>query len=203
MLRFSPEPRFFVRSGEIILSGANRYIQLRCLRSAGGGFAPGLFSGVQKESQVTDKKLKKLSRSELLELLIAQTKRAERLEKELEAAKAELVSRNIAVSESGTMAEAALKLNGVFAAADAAAKQYLNNIRSESAGAETSFAEREEESRRKAEEIIRAAEEQARAREAEADAYWETISMRYEQLKAGGRPETNPPENAGNGEDAP
>ncbi|MGN1450752.1 MAG: hypothetical protein ACI4XQ_01530, partial [Eubacteriales bacterium] len=152
---------------------------------------------------VTDKKLKKLSRSELLELLIAQTKRAERLEKELEAAKAELVSRNIAVSESGTMAEAALKLNGVFAAADAAAKQYLNNILAASSGAESSLAELEEESRRKAEEIVRAAEEQARAREAEADAYWETISRRYEQLKAGERPETNPPENAGNGEDAP
>lgn len=150
---------------------------------------------------MTDKKLKKLSRSELLELLIAQTKRAERLEKELEEAKAELLSRNIAVSESGTMAEAALKLNGVFAAADAAAKQYLNNIRSESAGAETSFAEREEESRRKAEEIIRAAEEQARAREAEADAYWEAISRRYEQLTAGSRPEINPPEIAGNGDD--
>lgn len=69
--------------------------------------------------------LKRLRRGELLELLVEQGRQMEQLEQELEQAKAELARRDIAIQESGSMAEAALKLNGVFEAADAAARQYL------------------------------------------------------------------------------
>lgn len=40
-----------------------------------------------------------------------------------------LADRTIALSEAGTLAEAALKLNGVFEAADAACRQYIENLR--------------------------------------------------------------------------
>lgn len=76
-----------------------------------------------------NKELKHLRRSELLEILVAQGKRLERLEQELEAAQAELKRREIAIESSGTMAEAALRLNGVFEAIDAAAAQYLENLK--------------------------------------------------------------------------
>ena len=78
---------------------------------------------------MTDKELRRLSRSELLELLIAQMEENRKLEKSLEEARTALSDRQIRIEHAGTMAEAALRLNGVFEAADRAACQYLENIR--------------------------------------------------------------------------
>ncbi|MDE6934649.1 MAG: hypothetical protein K2P26_03475 [Oscillospiraceae bacterium] len=78
---------------------------------------------------MTDKDLKRLRRDELLEMLIAQSKRTEQLERELEEARTALQSRDIFLEEAGSIAEAALRINGVFEAAQAAAQQYLDNIR--------------------------------------------------------------------------
>ena len=77
---------------------------------------------------MTDKELKKLSRGELLELLIAQTEQNERLSTELEQTNAKLQDKKIQIDKAGSLAEAALALNGIFDAAQAAAKQYLDNI---------------------------------------------------------------------------
>ena len=74
---------------------------------------------------LTEKELKKLNRYELLELLVAQGKKLDRLQAELDEANAELERRKIAVDSSGSMAEAALKLNGIFESAQNAAEQYL------------------------------------------------------------------------------
>ena len=78
---------------------------------------------------MTDKELKRLSRAELLEMLLAQTEENERLRQKLKKTQDALADRRINIDESGTMAEAALKLNKVFEAADQAARQYLENIR--------------------------------------------------------------------------
>lgn len=77
---------------------------------------------------MTDKELRRLSRTELLEMLIGQMEENEELKKRLEKAEEELANRQIVIQESGTLAEAAMKLNGVFEAADRAARQYLENI---------------------------------------------------------------------------
>lgn len=82
---------------------------------------------------MTDKKLRRLSRRALLELLVEQTRRGEELQEELDSVRAELESRRIVAAEAGTLAEAALRLNGVFAAADRAARQYLENLKPETA----------------------------------------------------------------------
>jgi len=58
-----------------------------------------------------------------------QTDRADQLERKLAQLEKRLSDRNIAEMEAGSIAEAALKLNGVFEAAEAAAAQYLENIR--------------------------------------------------------------------------
>lgn len=79
---------------------------------------------------MTDKELRKLKRSELLELLLAQEKEIAALQKKLDKANKKLESREIAIQESGSLAEAALKLNFVFEAAQAAADMYVENIRS-------------------------------------------------------------------------
>ncbi len=78
---------------------------------------------------MTEKELRALNRRELLEILIAQGKEIDRLEQELHQAQAELDSRRIDAAVSGTMAEAALRLNHVFEDADKAAAQYLENLR--------------------------------------------------------------------------
>ena len=78
---------------------------------------------------MTDKELKKLSRAELLGLLLIQTKEVDRLQKELNETKAKLEDKNIIIDNAGSIAEAALKLNGVFEAAEEAAKQYVENMK--------------------------------------------------------------------------
>ena len=77
---------------------------------------------------MTEKELKHLSRAELLELLLAQTEENEKLKQQLQQAQKQLADRRILIEESGTMAEAALKLNGVFDAVDKAVRQYLENV---------------------------------------------------------------------------
>ena len=75
-----------------------------------------------------EKSLKKLSRAELLEMLIAEEKRIDDLEQELAKAREELEEKRIRIGRSGSIAEAALRLNGIFEAAQAAADQYLLNL---------------------------------------------------------------------------
>ncbi len=78
---------------------------------------------------MTDKELKKLSRYELLEMLLEQSKEVQRLKEELKKANALLEERQILIHNAGSIAEASLKLNGVFEAAQKAADQYLENIK--------------------------------------------------------------------------
>lgn len=72
--------------------------------------------------------LSKLNRKDLLELLVEQNRKIEALSAQLEEAERKLEDRRIIMEESGSMAEAALKLNGVFEAAQKACEQYLENI---------------------------------------------------------------------------
>ena len=77
---------------------------------------------------MTEKELKRLSRSELLELLLEQTREREQLEMELEEARRKLADRQLQLEKAGDIAQAALAVNGVMEAAQAAARQYLENI---------------------------------------------------------------------------
>lgn len=77
---------------------------------------------------MTDKELRRLSRAELLELLLIQTKETERLRVRLENARQQLENREIRIQDSGNLAEAVLAVNGVIDAANAAAAQYLENM---------------------------------------------------------------------------
>lgn len=78
---------------------------------------------------MTDKELRRLSRRELLEMLIEQMNENEELKQKLDRAESELKDRNIMIENAGSLAEATLKLNDVFEAADRAAQQYLENVR--------------------------------------------------------------------------
>ena len=78
---------------------------------------------------MTEKELRRLSRMDLLEMLLEQSKEVERLQQELAEARQQLEERRIMTEEAGSIAEAALRINRVFEAAQEAADQYLENIR--------------------------------------------------------------------------
>lgn len=82
-----------------------------------------------KGINMTEKDLKKLNRKQLLELLLLQTQKADQLQIQLDEAMQKLNDKTIIHTKAGSIAEAALKLNGVFSAAEEAALQYVDNVR--------------------------------------------------------------------------
>lgn len=94
---------------------------------------------------MTEKELRRLSRMDLLEMLLEQSKEVERLRAELETVKKQLEDRRIMEQEAGSIAEAALRLNKVFEAAQQAADQYLENIRTQAESSQNGETENEAE----------------------------------------------------------
>jgi len=70
---------------------------------------------------MTEKELKGLNRRELLELLIMQSKKIDRLQAELDEKNKKLESRDLELKESGSIAEASIRINNVFMDAQKAA----------------------------------------------------------------------------------
>lgn len=105
---------------------------------------------------MTDQELRRLSRKDLLALLLAQGREKESITAELEAAKAALSARELIIAQSGSIAEAALKLNGVFEAAQKAADEYLENIRTKNGRTEQACAKQEEASQKACENMLAA-----------------------------------------------
>lgn len=117
-------------------------MQIGALRPFLGGVPGGIF-GVRGDTAMTEKELKKLNRYQLLELLIVQTERADKLQAQLERAQERLNDKEIQMTVLGSIAEASLELSGVFTAAQKAADTYLDAAR------------------KKADQIVKEAEEKA------------------------------------------
>ncbi len=78
---------------------------------------------------MTDIELKKLSRQELIELLLQQSKRSEELQLKADRLSKKLADKTIRMEQAGSIAQAALQLNHIFEDAQAAAEQYLEGIK--------------------------------------------------------------------------
>ncbi len=117
---------------------------------------------------MTDAELKKLSRSELLEMLLVQTKEVERLQKQLARTEQKLASQKLNMEKAGSIAQAALELNGVFDAAQRAADQYLENVRTMESSTRKRCEEMERSTREQCDQMIRDARR-------ESSQMWETI----------------------------
>lgn len=127
-----------------------------------------------------DKELKKLSRKDLLEMLIEQSKEVERLRAALAESEARANSREIGLQNAGSIAEAALSVSGVFEAAEAAAQQYLENIRRCSEGKEAIYNRIVGEAEAKAAAILEEAEKEKEQKQKEAFTYWKDVSRKLE-----------------------
>ena len=159
--------------------------------------------------------LKRLTREEILELLIESEKKNAEYVQALEEEKnrnAELTGklnqRLLDIDEAGSIAEASLKVSGIFENAQKAAEEYLFNIKELSGRQEAICREMEEKSKKQAEELkkktVRECEELRKqteeecwklenetceacekAREAaktEAENYWSALSERLEEF---------------------
>lgn len=104
---------------------------------------------------LTEKDLRKLNRYQLLELLVVQTEKADKLQIRLEEAEKKLNEQDIKMTSLGSIAEASLQLGGVFQAAQQAADMYIN-------AAKKRAEEIEDDAHKKAAEILIQAQAQAR-----------------------------------------
>ena len=78
---------------------------------------------------MTEKELLKLKKSELLEIMLAQSKEIDSLREQLAKTQSMLDDRKIAIDESGSIVEASLRLTKIFEEAQKAADLYLDNVK--------------------------------------------------------------------------
>ena len=73
--------------------------------------------------------LRKLSKLELLELLAQQERELRSLRAQLAEKEARLADRDLKIRQSGSIAEAVLKLSGIFEEAQRVADQYVESVK--------------------------------------------------------------------------
>lgn len=132
---------------------------------------------------MTDSELRKLGRTDLLEMLLEQKKENDRLAAKVADLETQLENRRIKVEKAGTLAEASLLLNGVFEAAEEACRQYVENIQTLSQQQETICAQMEKETRTKCYRMERETKEKCDRMIASAkrvtESYWSEYAARY------------------------
>lgn len=129
-----------------------------------------------------NQELKRLGRTDLLKLLLEERRENEQLRVRLKAVQEKLDDRTIQLEKAGSIAEASLRLNGVFTAAEAAAAQYLENIQRLSSKEEAVCQRMEAEARKKAKAICAEAEAYSRQLRSEAEQYQCLIMEKIQTL---------------------
>lgn len=146
---------------------------------------------------MTKQELKKLSRADLIEMLIQQTRESEAVRDQLQQAQAQLNNRTVACENAGSIAEAALQLNGVFESAQAACDQYIENIRQKNEEIEAQCNKRQKESEEYCKRLEKETEERCSRKEKETEIncnlmvkeaelksrkYWNEVSEKVDKL---------------------
>lgn len=132
---------------------------------------------------MTDKELRHLSRGELIEIIYEMKKREDALDAEKQALQQKLADRQIRMDSTGSIAEAALALNDVFAAAQSAADDYLRSVHADCADAETMSRQILEDANRQAGEIVAKARQEAESINAAARQQLAQVQAQCEDMK--------------------
>lgn len=80
---------------------------------------------------MTEKELRRLKRTDLYEIMLAQSEEIDKLREELATLKKQLEDKRILFEKMGTLAEASLALTDIFEEAQKAADLYLYNIKAQ------------------------------------------------------------------------
>ena len=115
---------------------------------------------------MTDRQLRKANRPELLKLLLEEKKCNEALRTQIQQLQLQLENRQMRMDQAGSLAEAALKLSGIFDAAESACQYYTENIRALSGRQEEICRKMEQETREKCDRMLEQAKQMTRV-------YWE------------------------------
>lgn len=126
-----------------------------------------------------DIKIRKINKKKLLEILLSQAKRIEELEQQLESTQKKLDSKKITIENSGSLAEASLKLNGIFEVAQATAEQYLLNIKDKCKKIEN---DTKKECQIEIEKMIKETKKKCQQKEALVDEKLKKIELRNKEL---------------------
>ena len=78
---------------------------------------------------MADRSLQRLSKSDLLDIIYQMKKNEEAMTLEMQKLRAENEKKNYDIKEAGSIAEAAIRVNGVFEASQAAADMYLEQAK--------------------------------------------------------------------------
>lgn len=88
-----------------------------------------------------NKEFRRLGKEDLIEIIYELRKSEEQLQRENETLRQRLADKELKISKAGSIAEAAMQVNGVFEAAQVAADQYLQELKSAHLQAEGLVAE--------------------------------------------------------------
>ena len=124
---------------------------------------------------MTEKDLRRLSRSDLLELLLAQRRDNEQLRCILDQTQAQLAERTIRIDKAGSIAEASLQLSGIFNAAQDSCQYYLENIKLLSERQNAVCQQMEQETKEKCDRMVAEAEMKSQQ-------CWENCSAKIKAL---------------------
>lgn len=115
-----------------------------------------------------DRELRRMRRAELVEIILALKQTEDRLRAENAALSAQLQERQIHIENAGSIAQAALELNNVFAAAQAAADDYLHSVQASLADTNATAANTLSQARSEAKRILEQAQADADSLKAQA-----------------------------------
>lgn len=124
---------------------------------------------------MTERELRRLSRTDLLELLLAQRRENEQLRCILDQTQAQLADRTIKIDNAGSIAEASLQLSSVFTAAQDSCQYYIDNIRLLNERQSAVCQQMERETQEKCDRMVAEAEQKAQQ-------CWENCSVKIKQL---------------------
>ena len=144
---------------------------------------------------MTDKELRHLSRLELIDIIYELQKQNDASAAQIQELQEKLKEKELRIANAGSIAEAAVSINGVFEAAQAAADQYLLSVKAVNSAVAEKLDEAERQrqailsdAEQRAAKLNAAAERKARAMIAEANAQigekWAAFEKRTNELIA-------------------
>lgn len=112
---------------------------------------------------MADRELRRMHRAELIEIIYALKQSEDQLKAQNAALTAQLQDRQLRLEKAGSIAQAALELNNVFAAAQAAADDYLHSVQASLADTDAAAANTLSQARSEARRILEQAQADADA----------------------------------------